>query len=391
MRLPPGATESLAAERAAAWKWSPSVVFPIGALVVTALSSFTSPPTVTIVLLFAVALLPWALVAGGVRVPPFVVVAVTLGITAWLAIRLGDQAAMFLPVVAAAWTAAVGSRWPALMSVAGAVGIALAYGLVQDHLRPFGWVIWATGTFFGYFAGKLLHRQRVLTDQLGAARHDLALAAAENERKAIAREVHDVVGHSLTVVLLNIAGARRHLATNPAAADEALAQAETVGRESLDTVRTVVGLLHSPDAGQRDEPLPDGRGVVALVEQARRAGLPVTLTVEGDPTRLEPTIGLTVVRLLQESLANANRHAPGAPIDVELHIAGNAVDASVSNPIGRGTVPSNRSGVGLSSMTARVAALNGTLATGPCNGRWVVRWHLPRTAPIVAVADAGAT
>ena len=203
-----------------------------------------------------------------------------------------------------------------------------------------------------------------------------------------------MVGHSLTVVLLNIAGARRHLASNPAAADEALAQAEIVGRESLDTVRTVVGLLHSPEASQRDAPLRDGRDVVALVEQARRAGLPVTLTVAGDPAALEPTIGLTVVRLLQESLANANRHAPGAPIDVRLCVTAGAVTATVVNPVERSAPPiATRPGVGLSSMTARVAALHGSIDIGVRADRWVVSWHLPRPAavPDAARADVGAT
>ncbi|MCU1501449.1 MAG: integral rane sensor signal transduction histidine kinase [Ilumatobacteraceae bacterium] len=359
------------------WLASTSIVFPIAALVVSVLSFLTTTPTLLIALLFAAALVPWALVAGGIRVPALVVVAVTLGATAWLAVPLGDQAAMFLPIAAASWAAALGLRWPSIAAVAGAFAIAIGYQVANETGRA-NWVIWATGTLFGWFAGALLHRQRLLTDALDVAHHELAVAAADNERKAIAREVHDVVGHSLTVVLLNIAGARRHLATNPAAADEALAQAETVGRDSLDTVRAVVGLLHSSTESQRDAPLPDGRQVAPLIEQVRRAGLQVDLQMTGDPATLEPTVGLTLVRVLQESLANASRHAPGAPIAVEMLVDPAFVRAAVANPLPSAPPRTPPAGVGLSSMSARVAALNGTIDAGPHDGRWVVRWQLPR-------------
>ncbi|MEO7397698.1 MAG: histidine kinase dimerization/phosphoacceptor domain-containing protein [Ilumatobacteraceae bacterium] len=96
--------------------------------------------------------------------------------------------------------------------------------------------------------------------------------------------MHDIVGHSLTVVLLNIAGARRHLATNPAAAAEAMERAESISRDSLETVRSVVGLLSSSGDSQRDAPLPGGGDVLPLLEQAKRCGLPVSVALSGNPS-----------------------------------------------------------------------------------------------------------
>ncbi len=364
---------------------STSIVYPVAAVAVTLLSFLTSGPTPALVGLFAVALLPWALVAGGVRIPAVVVVLVTLAPTAWAVVRLDDQAALFLAVVAVCWSAAQGLRWQSVIAAGGGIAAAIVRALAHSSSGPMDWMFWATGVLFGWFAGSLLHRQRLLTDELRVTRNELALAAAENERKAIAREVHDVVGHSLMVVLLNIAGARRHLATNPAAADEALARAETVGRDSLETVRSVVGLLHSPAVSERDAPLPDGRDVLPLLEQARRSGLPISVSVDGDPAELEPAIGLAVVRLLQESLANATRHAAGARIDVELHVGRDAVDGSVSNPASATSTTSSprqrlpdRVGLGLSSMSDRVTTLDGTFDAGAADGRWVVRWNVPR-------------
>jgi signal transduction histidine kinase len=374
--------EAPAADRWAAWMSSTSIVFPAVALAIALSTFITVRPTPLIVLLLAVALTPWALVAGGIDVPPVAVVLVGLGPVLWLVAGYGDQAALFLGVTTCTWASARGLRWTTVFSVAGFTAASVWCSISVDDDKP-GWIIWFTGMLFGAFAGALLHRQQALTAELQAARHDLAASVAERERKAIAREVHDIVGHSLTVVLLNIAGARRHLATNPAAASEAMERAEKISRDSLESVRFVVGLLSSTADSQRDAPLPGGADLVPMLEQARRAGLPIVVEVTGDPGELEPTIGLTLVRLLQESLANASRHAPGATIHIEVAVDPTSVTATVVNDLVARHAPvapgAARTGLGVAGMTDRIAALDGTLDVGVHDGRWTVRGVLPRS------------
>lgn len=369
-------------DRRFAWMSSTSTVFPILALITSLLTFFTTPPTAAIALLLLLALAPWALVGCGFDVPPVLVVTVSLVAVTWMVAGHDDQAALFLGVVACTWTAAKGLRWVSMYSVVGFTIASIACDATGDGGKPF-WVIWATGMGFGWFSGSLLFRQNLLMDQLASVRSSLVLAAAEQERKAIAREVHDIVGHSLTVVLLNIAGARRHLATNPTAAAEALERAESISRDSLETVRSVVGLLSTSGDSQRNAPLPDGGDVVPLLEQAKRSGLPLSLSIDGDPTELEPAVGLTVVRLLQEALANATRHAPGEGIDVSIQISSSTVTTVISNSVLTGQPASAnktpaRPGLGVASMTDRVAALHGSLDIGVRDARWVVRGVLPR-------------
>ena len=379
------------------WMSSTTVVFPLMALFV-ALTTVPVVPTVLTVVLLIVGLLPWALVAGGVRLPSMVLVIVDLAVVSVLTIRYENQGALFLGVVACMWIAAQGLRSQSIVAVIGFSAVSIGCS-VSMHDDKQGWVIWLTGMLFGWFVGSLMFRQQRLTADLDAARSDLAATVAEQERKAIAREVHDIVGHSLTVVLLNIAGARRHLATNPAAAAEAMERAEKISRDSLESVRSVVGLLSSSSDSQRDAPLPSGADVAPMLEQARRSGLPITVEVTGEPAELDPTIGLTVVRLLQESLANASRHAPGTTIDVRVEINTRSVTTTIANDLvtraaatptaPTSTAPtSTRTGLGVAGMTDRIEALNGSLDIGVRDGRWVVRGVLPRRlsrAPELAV------
>ena len=138
--------------------------------------------------------------------------------------------------------------------------------------------------------------------------------AAAAERTRIARDVHDVVAHSLTVVMLHVTGARRALATDPARADEALARAEMVGRESLDSIRQVMGLLRDPGGGHPTCRRTGARPTcAALIDGYRAGGLDVTSDRQLDADgSLDPAVELVVFRVVQESLANVLQHAPGA-------------------------------------------------------------------------------
>ncbi len=157
-----------------------------------------------------------------------------------------------------------------------------------------------------------MFRQGQLSAQLEATRRELDKQAMLEERRRIAREVHDFVGHGLAAVMLQVTSARHVLRRDPAAAEEALRSAEDVGRRSMQELRRTVALLRSEDEARVLPPLPAASEIPALVEDARAGGLPVELRMRGDLSTLAPSVGVTVYRIAQEALANAARHAPRA-------------------------------------------------------------------------------
>jgi signal transduction histidine kinase len=246
-----------------------------------------------------------------------------------------------------------------------------------------GWGAWLAGTTLTFAFGLLVRRDRELLRQLRQAQAGLAEQARTQERNRIARELHDVIGHTLTVSLLHVQSARLAVQHDPADAERALAEAERLGRECLAEVRTTVGMLREDDqaGGAGTAPLPGAGGLPALVEQFRLAGADVALTVEGDAARLPATTGLAVYRIAQEALTNAVKHAPGAPTEIRLAVAAGEVTltadsrAAAGPGAGRGT----GSGLGLVSMRERAEALGGSCEAGPGGRGWLVRARLPLT------------
>jgi len=193
-----------------------------------------------------------------------------------------------------------------------------------------------------------------------------------------------VVGHSLTVVQLHVIGARRQLALDPARADESLAKAEEIGRDSLDHLRQVVGLLRNGDDGAAGAaaPMPTAVDVPALVGSATEAGLDVSLDIDGDLADVEPAVGLCAYRVVQEALANARHHAPGKPVSVQMTVQRcRSLDVMVANPLDAtarsGERETARQGSGVIGMKERVAACHGDLTVGQRAGSWVVKLRLP--------------
>ena len=132
------------------------------------------------------------------------------------------------------------------------------------------------------------------------------------ERRRIARDVHDFVGHGLAAVMLQLTSARHVLRRDPDAAEEALRSAEEVGRRSMAELRRTVALLRSDDDGAIGPPVPTALEIPALIDDARARGLAVELQVRGDLAQISPGVGVALYRFGQEALANAARHAPGA-------------------------------------------------------------------------------
>lgn len=351
-------------------------IWAAAAAVVALLAVLASPTNALYVAVVLVALLPWVLEAVG-RPLPLAWFAVLAVLPVLVAVALlGYGAVIFLLTLAAT---RIASRTDSRLAVATvtAIGIGTPFlALPRFGLDP-GMVYFAVGNCFGILLGVLLRRTIRLTDDLRAADARLAEAAGRAERERIARDVHDLVAHSLTVVVLHVGGARRVLRTDPAAAEHALQEAEQVCRESLDGIRGVVGLLRGPeDSSALSLDLDE------LAATYRRAGVPVTLTVAGDPTALPLVDRVTLYRVLQEALANAGRHGGHGPVTAAVEIGGGAVTATVTNPLGPGRPTTERraGGFGLVGLREQVAAQGGELTGGAGDGTWRVVCRLPVAA-----------
>jgi signal transduction histidine kinase len=257
-----------------------------------------------------------------------------------------------------------------------------------------GWGAWLAGTTLTAAFSLLVRRDRDLLRQLRQAQAVLAEQARTQERNRIARELHDIIGHTLTISLLHVQSARLAVQHDPADAERALAEAERLGRECLAEVRTAVGMLRRDDpagrpgtvplSGPLSGPLPDASDLPALVEQFRSAGADVTLTVEGDPARLPATTGLAVYRIAQEALTNAVKHAPGTPTEVRLAVSPAEVTLTADSRTARSPGAGSGTGLGLPglgllSMRERAETLGGSCETGPGGRGWLVRARLPLT------------
>lgn len=205
--------------------------------------------------------------------------------------------------------------------------------------------------------------------------------AVTEERRKIAREVHDLVGHGLGAALLNITAARMAVRRGDHdAVTTALEEAERAGRQSVRDVHRGLVLLRgpaSPDGTVEPAP-PTAEDLPALVDHWRATGLSVVLTVRGEPGGLDPAVGLAVYRIVQEALSNTARHAHGENATATVDIGERAVRITVEDSGGR-PARAHGDGLGLIGMRERATALGGTLDAGPGPDGWTVRATLPVT------------
>ena len=274
--------------------------------------------------------------------------------------------------VIAGWAALMlPSRW----SIAAGAALAAMFVvmLVVVSSEP-GWVTWAFGVAVTCGAFLFVRGQRDLLARLHAAQSQLAERARTDERHRIAREMHDLVGHSLTVALLHLGSARLALDDDTDAVRAALIEAEDAARDSLDDVRAAVGFMRSTDPAA-EPPAPGITGIPELVDSYRKAGAHIDLDVKGTPTVVSACRSLTAYRIVQESLTNAVRHGDGGLISVHVDAAHDRTRISVRNDGAlRGRRPS---GTGIAAMNERVTALGGALSVGPAAGGWLVEAVIP--------------
>jgi signal transduction histidine kinase len=204
-----------------------------------------------------------------------------------------------------------------------------------------------------------------------------ARAAVAEERARIARELHDVVGHSVSVMTVQASAVRRRLAPDQEQEREALEIVEQTGREALAEMRRLVGVLRRPEEAPALAPQPSLVHLDRLVAQARESGLPVDLRIEGEPTPLPPGVDLTAYRLVQEGLTNAIKHARASKADVVVRYGDGKVEVSVTDD-GSGDGDGGGGGHGLVGMRERVSVYGGDLEAGPRpEGGYSLRARLP--------------
>jgi signal transduction histidine kinase len=202
-------------------------------------------------------------------------------------------------------------------------------------------------------------------------------AAIAEERGRIARELHDVVAHSVSVMLVQAGAARHILGTAPDQARESLLAVEASGREAMADLRHLLGVLHDDGEGMTLAPQPGAEQIESLVRRVGEAGLPVALRIEGQPRPLPPGINLTVYRIVQEALTNALKHAGLARTEVILDYRAAELKIEVLDE-GNDPCDNGRHGHGLVGMQERVALYGGTLEAGPRLERgYAVRAWLP--------------
>ncbi len=231
----------------------------------------------------------------------------------------------------------------------------------------------------------LLFRQRLLrVAELQARAERLQLEQAEKarwavveERSRIARELHDVISHSVSVMVVQ-AGAARHT-LDPADAEmrEGLQAIETAGREALAELRRLLGVLRRPDDEPALAPAPGLARVGVLVEQMREAGLPTELRVEGDPGTVAPGVDLTAYRIIQEALTNSLKHAGPARAQVRIRYRLHELELEITDDGRAPATPADGTGNGLAGMRERVALYGGTLDAGRGDAGFTVRARLP--------------
>jgi signal transduction histidine kinase len=288
----------------------------------------------------------------------------------------------------------------AVMAAAGVLGAVLAFGALSRGTAPLavegvvGFLPLAAAWFIGDSVAARRRYVAGLAEQAGrerAAEAERARQEVREERVRIARELHDVVAHTLAVITVQAGVGRRLAAKRPQEASSALESIEMIGRTAQDELRVVLGLLREEEgeAGAL-APAPRLVDLKELVDTVRASGTPVELRTSGTDRQLSPALELTVYRVVQEALTNVVRHAPGATAMVEVTVSAEQIRLAVSDegPSGRsaGTParpPIPGTGHGIVGMRERIVAFGGSLVAEPiADGGFHVLAEVPIEAAV---------
>jgi signal transduction histidine kinase len=319
---------------------------------------------------------------------PLLVLAVGIGasLVAYVVAPLEAATTPALALVVVAYS--VGAHTNGLRSWVGATGVgALIAANVAGQLSAGDFVLITMILGGSWVAGRAMRYRRErehvlerLTVDLEREREEKAQAAVAEERIRIARELHDVVAHAISVIVLQARGGRRSLETDLEEARQALNTIETTGSDALAEMRRLLGMLRRDDEEIALAPQPSIRHLDSLANQVREAGLPVELSVEGEPVELPPGVDVSAYRIVQEALTNALKHAGPATARVVVRYSDHDLELEVVDT-GVGMHSGGEAGHGLMGMRERVSLYGGNVDAGPRDGGgFVVKARLPLAA-----------
>ena len=240
--------------------------------------------------------------------------------------------------------------------------------------------------------GRMVHAHRMhaagqqnRAEQLERDQDARAVRAIAAERARIARELHDVIAHILSVIVVQAAAERRVLATGQESTGEVLESIEQCGRQAMTELRRLLGLLRKSDGEPSLAPQPGLSRLADLVAQVREAGVDIAVHTDGDLAGIPRGLDLSAYRIVQECLTNVLKHASARRVEVTLRCQGRFVDIDVTDD-GTSAMPSVPSGFGLLGMRERVTVYGGTVQAGPRpGGGYRVHARLPFEAGEMAL------
>jgi signal transduction histidine kinase len=326
----------------------------------------------------AAALLVTLPLAFRLRFPLPVLVLVVAGVVVEAALGGNPTTGPVFPVIAVLLALyAVGSRTRGVRLAVGA-GVALTGLFVASRLAGAdlgsSLVVPPLVTTCGLVIGGALGVLRFEADtfaerasELERERDERGRVAVAEERRRIARELHDVIGHSISVMGVEAGAVRSVLREDQQREREALLAVERTGREAVGEMRRLIGLLRTEGDGV-GEPSPSLRRVEQLIGEMRDAGLAVRLRVEGDLSVIPPGVDLAGFRIVQEALTNALKHAPRANVEARVSCTEHELEIEVTDDGSAQPIPDTGPGHGLLGMRERTSLYGGELTTGPRDG-----------------------
>lgn len=393
----------------AQWARRPAVADALlaGAAAIAALTESTQPGRgySAPALMVPAALLVTLPLALRRRAPlPVLLVATAAATGLALVSRTPASAVQFVALLVALYTVAVQSGRRAVLAAVAVAAVGATITALKDPATHS--VLEAVPTFVVIAAvvglAQVVRRSRAqaaslrrLAAELAAGRAEAEAAAVISERLRIARDMHDVLAHSVSVMVLQAGAARISLHEEGRQARQLLRQVEDVGREALADLREVLGLLRDPNEHTRPELTSAAADLETVVDAVRAAGLPVVVRGAEHLSLLTPSVRLTVFRVVQEALTNVVKHAGRSATEVDIEVSADVVVVQVTDVGTRdpaGVLPG--SGHGLIGLRERVGAHGGVVDAGPSpQGGWRVRAVLrrdpdPAIPPLPAAANA---
>lgn len=367
--------------------WAPLAfaAIPTTAAAIALVNSTSSLAFGLELLLLAIALSPFYVNALPVRYGETWLVLVALGALALALAEGGDRVVLWIPGFMILRTTGLSGWRSGVVVLVASVGVLAVAARTDPGTSDLGLVLLGYGA--AMTAGLAARQITILVEHLRETEQQLAADAARDERRRLAREVHDVIAHSMTITLLHLQGARLACQDEPENVEMLLEQAERLGRASLDDLRRTVRLLSDATDPSLDVPVEFGDDLRRLVDSFTSGGTDIALHTSGD-LDLPPVVAQGLFRILQESLTNAVRHAPDTPVEVSVEVGERRIELRVSNGLPAAPVRQSPPGAGhgLPGVLERAAMLGGRVEAGPTKTGWIVRGWVPRHPPDDVVA-----